>query len=138
MLHRDTLLTHNDHRRLRSLLNQGLSSDGGTTTHLAALRQRVRRARVVNPKEMPRNVVTMNSQVLLRNLDSGARFTCTLAYPGEARTSHHHVSVARPLGTAMLGKRVGQIIRRPSGTRDQRLRIQTVLYQPEAAGDMHL
>ncbi|MGB7160116.1 MAG: nucleoside diphosphate kinase regulator [Tepidisphaeraceae bacterium] len=138
MQHRDTLITHTDHRRLRSLVDHGLASEDGKTEHLAALRQRVGRARFVNPKEIPRNVVTMNSQVVLRNLDSGDRLTCTLAYPSEARTSRRHVSVARPLGTAMLGKRVGQIIRWPGGANDRRLRIQTVLYQPEAAGDMHL
>ena len=105
---------------------------------MSALRQRLRGARVVNPSRIPPNVVTMNSQVVLRNVDSGGRMTCTLAYPSEARASSRHVSVTRPLGTAMLGKRVGQIIRWPGGARDRRLRIQSVPYQPEAAGDMNL
>jgi regulator of nucleoside diphosphate kinase len=61
-----------------------------------------------------------------------------LAYPSEARLSPRSVSVTRPLGTAMLGKRVGQVIRWPGGARDRRLRIQQVLYQPEAAGAVDL
>ena len=88
--------------------------------------------------DVPANVVTMNSLVVLRNLDSGDRLTCRLVYPCEARQSPRNVCVSRPLGTAILGKRVGQVIRWPGGTRDRRMRIQQVLYQPEAAGDFHL
>ena len=138
MQHSNTLLTHGDHRRLRSLVDQRLSSKEGELANMAALRQRLRGARVVDPSQIPRNVVTMNSHVVLRNLDSGDRLSCRLAYPHEARQSPRNVSVSRPLGTAMLGKRVGQVIRWPSGTRDRRMRIQQVLYQPEAAGDLYL
>jgi regulator of nucleoside diphosphate kinase len=134
----NTLITHEDHRRLRSLVDRRLAWDDTELSSIAALGQRLRGARVVSPSQIPRNVVTMNSQVVLRNLDSGDRLTCTLAYPSEGRASPRHVSVTRPLGTAMLGKRVGQIIRWPGGVRDRRLRIQSVPYQPEAAGDTNL
>jgi regulator of nucleoside diphosphate kinase len=80
----------------------------------------------------------MNSLVVLRNLDCGDRLTCRLAYPSQARRSPHNVSVSRPLGTAILGKRVGQVVRWRAGMRERRMRIQQVLYQPEAAGDFHL
>lgn len=131
-----TLVTRGDHRRLRSLVDQRLSPKDRDIAD--ALGRRLRRARVVESSRIPRNVVTMNSRVVVRNLESGGRMTCTLAYPGEARASPYHVSVTRPLGTAMLGKRVGQIIRWPGGARERRLRIQSVPYQPEAAGDLHL
>jgi regulator of nucleoside diphosphate kinase len=134
----DTLITDTDHRRLRRLLNRGRSRDDLGTQHSASLRRRLRTSRVVAPKDVPANVVTMNSLVVLRNLDSGDRLTCRLAYPSEARLSARNVCVTRPLGTAMLGKRVGEIIRWPSGTKDRRLRIQEVIYQPEAAGELHL
>ena len=137
MQHQGTMITHTDHRRLRSLVDHGLASEDRKTEHLAALWQRVRRARLVDPTEIPRNVVTMNSQVVLRSLESGDRLTCTLAYPSEARASGRHVPVTRPLGAAMLGKRVGQIIRWPTGARERRLRIQSVPYQPEAAGELN-
>jgi regulator of nucleoside diphosphate kinase len=133
-----TLITHPDHRRLRSLVRQRLRTKDQDLANIAGLRQRLRGARVVNPDQIPRNVVTMNSHVVLRNLDSGDRFTCTLAYPGETRASRRRVSVTRPLGGALLGQRVGQIIRWAGGARERRLRIQAVPYQPEAAGDLNL
>ena len=138
MHHDDTLITDIDHRRLRSFLQDAAVTDDSKTGRLAPLHRRIRGARVVGPNDVPANLVTMNSLVVLRNLDSGDRLTCRLAYPHESRQSHRNVCVSRPLGTAMLGKRVGQIIRWPSGTRERRLRIQQVLYQPEAAGDLHL
>jgi regulator of nucleoside diphosphate kinase len=138
MQHQDTLITDIDQRRLRSYLRDAASRDELDSRRLASLHGRLRGARVVGPKDLPANVVTMNSLVVLRNLDSGDRLTCRLAYPYEARQSPQSVCVSRPLGTAMLGKRVGQVIRWPGGTRDRRMRIQQVLYQPEAAGDFHL
>jgi regulator of nucleoside diphosphate kinase len=133
-----TIMTDVDHRRLRRVLNQAARRGNLDAQQRAALRRPLRGARVVGPNDVPANVVTMNSLVVLRNLDSGDRLTCRLAYPHEARLSPHSVSVSRPLGVAMLGKHVGQVIRWPRGHTDRRLRIQQVLYQPEAAGDLHL
>jgi regulator of nucleoside diphosphate kinase len=73
----------------------------------------------------------MKSVVVLKDIDSGHRLTRTLAYPSEVQRFRNGVSVASPLGTEMLGKRVGQIIRWPRANGDRRLRIQTVIYQPE-------
>jgi regulator of nucleoside diphosphate kinase len=138
MQREQVLITDGDRRRLRACLNQITRADSETQRPLASLHRRVRSARIVGPKDVPANVITMNSLVVLRNLDSGGRLTCRLAYPSEARLSPRNVSVTRPLGTAMLGKRVGQVIRWPGGARDRRLRIQQVLYQPEAAGAVDL
>ena len=64
--------------------------------------------------------------------------TYTLVYPDEADINEGKLSVLAPLGTALLGMRVGDIVEfeAPAGTR--RLKIERVLYQPEAAGDLHL
>ena len=138
MQHEEPLITDIDQRRLRSYLRKVASRGESDAPRLGALHSRLRRARIVRPKRMPANVVTMNSLVVLRNLDSGDRLTCRLAYPYEARQSPRNVSVSRALGTAILGKRVGQVVRWPAGMRDRPMRIQQVLYQPEAAGDLHL
>jgi regulator of nucleoside diphosphate kinase len=138
MQHKETFITDLDQRRLRSYLADAAPGDERDAEHLDFLRRRLDCAQVVKPNEIPLNVVTMHSVVALRNLDSGDRLTCRLAYPHEARRSLNNLCVSRPLGTAVLGARVGQIIRWPSGRRDRRMRIQQVLYQPEAAGDFHL
>lgn len=136
MRKKHTLITNSDNRRLRSLLKKAAPS-GTNDGPLAGLQERMRSARVVGQKHIPRDVVTMNSVVVLRDLQSGHRFTYQLAYPNQAK-KFGSISVVRPVGTAILGSRVGEIISWPTGTSERRLRIQTILYQPEAAGDFHL
>ena len=49
-----------------------------------------------------------------------------------------HSFILAPLGTALLGYRIGDVVNwhMPGGTRQ--LRIDELIYQPEAAGDFHL
>jgi regulator of nucleoside diphosphate kinase len=91
------------------------------------------RAHLVASDEIPPDVVTMNSQVVLRDLDTGGEIVLTLVFPRDANVDQQRVSVLAPLGTAILGYRGGDIIewQMPGGTR--RLEVERVLYQPEAA-----
>lgn len=138
MQDQDTLITDADRRRLRSLVKRLRSSGRGRENQIASLTGRLRRAGTVSPKEIPRNVVTLNSRVALKDLDSRKRLLCTLADPHNVGVFGDRLSVAGPAGAALLGKRVGQIIHWTLGPRVRRFRIEQVLYQPEAAGDFHL
>jgi regulator of nucleoside diphosphate kinase len=92
----------------------------------------------VPASQVERRVVTMNSRVRLIDMETREKETYLLVYPDEADINEGKLSVLAPLGTAMLGARVGQIIevRAPVGLR--RLKVDRILYQPEAAGDYHL
>lgn len=138
MRNSDTLITHADHRRLRSLVARLRASGRARADHLAALTDRLRRSRAVNPADIPRNVVTLNSRVVLKDLDSGKRLTLTLADPHDVTLFGDRLSVAGPAGIALLGKRVGQIVHWTLGPKARRFRVEQVLYQPEAAGDERL
>ena len=72
------------------------------------------------------------------DLGRGEKFTCKLAYPAEADPVRPSVSVAAPLGTAMLGARVGQTIACWVGEAVRCVKVERIFYQPEAAGDFHL
>jgi regulator of nucleoside diphosphate kinase len=69
---------------------------------------------------------------------AGESETYTLVYPDEADILAGRLSVLAPLGIALLGARVGQVVEfdAPAGAR--RLKVEKVLYQPEGAGDFHL
>jgi regulator of nucleoside diphosphate kinase len=86
---------------------------------------------------MPPDVVTISSRVRVREPATGEAFVYTLVLPLEADFERGRISVLAPLGIAILGQRVGDMVevRAPGGVR--RLRIENVLYQPEAAGDFH-
>jgi regulator of nucleoside diphosphate kinase len=75
----------------------------------------------------------MNSTVRLRDLDTGEEETYTLVYPAQANVEENRISVLAPVGTAIIGYRVGDAVtwRVPGGR--VRLRVEEVLYQPERA-----
>jgi len=134
---RNIVITENDFDRLKHLVE----SPRYRTTHAAllmALEGELVRGDVVASDLVPRSVVTMHSRVRVRDLEDDEKDTYTLVYPDEADINEGKLSVLAPLGTALLGTRVGDVIEFdvPAGTR--RLKIERVLYQPEAAGDLHL
>src|SRR5688500_8282687 len=122
-------------------LNRLAQSRRYRTTHsalLADLKDELERGAVVAPSNVHRCVVTMNSRVRVRDLRTGETETYTLVYPEEADINQEKLSVLAPLGTALLCSRAGRTIEvnAPAGTR--RLKVERILYQPEAAGDYHL
>jgi regulator of nucleoside diphosphate kinase len=96
------------------------------------------RAVIVPAAEIPGDVITMNSRVRLLDLQDGSALEYTLVYPGDANFGEGKISVLAPIGAAMIGYKVGDEIEWevPAGRRN--LRVDAVLYQPEAAGDDHL
>jgi regulator of nucleoside diphosphate kinase len=105
---------------------------------LAVLRDELSGGTVIAPAQVPANVVTMRSRVRVRELPRGDAETYTLVYPDEADIARRRVSVLAPLGAALLGARAGSVIEvhAPAGLR--RLKVDRIVYQPEAAGDFHL
>lgn len=103
-----------------------------------ALEAELDRADVLDPQEMPANVVTMNSTVRFTLLESGKDQTLTLVYPKEADGSPDKVSVFAPVGTALLGLRVGDVFELPSPTgKAVTVKVDAITYQPESAGELH-
>lgn len=95
------------------------------------LRTELDRARIVEPEEMPADVVTMNSTVRFADEESGKEFKRTLCYPEEATGGADKVSILAPLGSALLGLSVGQRIDWPvPGGRMAHIRILEVVSQP--------
>ncbi|GLI39935.1 nucleoside diphosphate kinase regulator [Geobacter hydrogenophilus] len=131
-------ITEFDQTRLDELLDQVNTEDSRDSKHLRELEDELLRAEVVEPRDIPADVITMNSRVCLKDLDSGEELHYTLVFPGDARLEDNRISILAPVGTALLGYRVGDTItwKVPGGTR--RLKVKKILYQPEAAGDFHL
>jgi len=127
-------ITEADMRRLRPLID-GMKN---SRDDLRGLQAELMQARVVAPKDVPADVITMNSKARLRDLDTGEEMTYTLVFPDRANIEQGRISVVAPVGTAMLGHRVGDNFEWKVPAGEVRLRVQEVLYQPEAAGHYHL
>lgn len=121
-------LTQNDMDRLLKLVEE-------PGKRFEKLESELVRANVVPRERIPENVVTMNSRVIFENETTRERREVTLVYPGNADIDAGRISILVPVGTALLGLRVGQCIdwELPGGE-SQRYRIVEVPFQPEAAG----
>ncbi|NLC70133.1 MAG: nucleoside diphosphate kinase regulator [Desulfuromonadaceae bacterium] len=130
-------ITDFDLGRLENLLGKIDMSNSRDTRHLDELEFELGRAEIVDPKKIPADVITMNSRVKLLDLDSGEEKIYTLVFPHDADPKADKISILAPIGTALLGYRVGDTItwEVPGGTRQ--FRVVQILYQPEAAGDYH-
>jgi len=126
-------LTQNDLDRLTDLLEAYAVGSGGR--RFDKLEEELARAIVVSREQIPNDVVTMNSRVVFEDETTGDRRDVTLVYPRNADISAGKISILAPVGTALLGLRVGQSIdwEVPSGQK-RRYRVIDVPYQPEAAG----
>ena len=97
------------------------------------LEAELNRAIIVDTDKIPPDIVTMNSKVYLRDMDTGKDEFYQLVYPEDADIEQNKISILAPIGTAILGYKVGDVIewKVPAGVR--RLKIKKILYQPEAA-----
>ncbi|QLF92558.1 GNAT family N-acetyltransferase [Pseudomonas sp. ABC1] len=126
----DIYVTEIDKARLMGLLT--LEQDNS----IYELEHEIERAIVVDAQQVARNVITMNSRAILRLDDE--KVEVDLVYPQDADDSAGKLSVCSDIGTAILGYKEGDAIDWRVADRTSRIRIEKVLYQPEAAGDFHL
>ncbi len=135
---RTIYITDKDMARLEELLEIAGEYAARDNKHLEELSRELLKAEVVESTEIPANVVTMNSQVLLLDVDTNESKTYRLVFPRDADLEQNRISILAPIGTAMIGCRVGNVIRWNAPAGERRLKIARILYQPEAAGDYHL
>ena len=132
--HPPIIVSSLDYDRIEQLLESDLAHG---LPGVDALEQELRRASVVEPRDMPAGVVTMNSTVRFEDVKTGSQHALTLVYPKGAGAPDT-ISVLAPAGSALLGLSVGLSIAWPMpGGRTLELRILEVISQPEAEGQFH-
>lgn len=138
MIGRKIYITEYDMERLRKLLKIARGCSHYERDDLQELEAELDRGELVASRVVPRDVITMNSTVCLIDLDTTEEMTFTLVFPKDADIDQNKISILAPIGTAMLGYRLGDTIEWevPAGLR--RLKVKEIPYQPEAAGDYHL
>ena len=134
MRERKIFITDTDRDRLEKLLLGTRMWSSRDKEHLQALEEELDKAHTVGSRDIPGDVVTMRSQVRVKDMKSGREMDLSVVFPSEADSEQGKISVLAPVGTALLGYRVGDTIewKVPGGLR--RLKIERILYQPEAAG----
>lgn len=132
------IITDRDRCRLGNLLTRAERAATGTAHSRWDLEARIDDALPLPAERVSAQVVTMNSTLALVDLETGERWCVTLVYPEDQEWVPSSVSVLETLGRCLLGRSVGDVIEVPEGERVRRVLVASVLYQPEAAGDIHL
>ena len=131
-------ITEFDLERLKILIQDAQFTEHRKSEYLERLQIEIDRAEVVSPQDIPSSVITMNSTVCLVDLDTGEEEVYTLVFPENADLKQGKISVLAPIGTAMLGYEVGDIFEWEVPAGKRKLRVEKILYQPEAYGDYNL
>ena len=131
-------VTQVDHERLTRLIDSTRNVSTQDQAFLAKLRTELVRARIISSKRVKPDVATMNSTIMLRDLDNGELHEYQLVYPQDADPENNKLSILAPVGTALLGFSVGDTVEWPVPAGLRHLKIEEIIYQPEAAGDYTL
>ena len=120
------IISDRDERTLRSLLQDPQCANTAGAPNLERLTGELNRARIVPSSEMPEDVVSLGSTVELEDLDDGEVLSYTLTLPENADPGKGRISVLAPLGTGMLGFRVGDEFEWPVPDGTIRVRIRSL------------
>ncbi len=125
-------ITSHDKRLLEDLLAESEALRSQPRADLKAIAEELKRAVIVDPQQIPDDVITMNSRSELVDLDTGETLIFTLVFPSQANIEAGKISVLAPIGEGMLGYRVNDEFewQVPGGIR--RMRVKQIHYQPEA------
>ena len=129
-------ITETDHERLGNLIK--LVRDQNDRPHFAyadKLEEELEFAEVVPPEKIPPDIVTMRSKVKLEDLDTGEESSYTIVFPTEANFDEGKISILAPIATALLGNKLGSTVEFEAPSRRRRVKIESILYQPEAVGN---
>ncbi|RNF86407.1 nucleoside diphosphate kinase regulator [Lysobacter psychrotolerans] len=128
------LVSRLDCERIEALLEKPSTRDIDTK----ALQAELARAEIVEPAQMPADVIAMNSTARFRDETSGEEHELTLVFPHETDGSAEKVSILAPVGSALLGLRAGATIAWPvPGGRTIQLRVLSIRHRPVTAGATH-
>jgi regulator of nucleoside diphosphate kinase len=127
-----------DYARIRKCINHAKQFKSISAPEADKLMHELDAAKIVEPEAIPADVITMNSIARLSFLNTKKQVEFQIVYPEQANIKENKISIFSPIATALIGYKVADIIEWmvPAGL--THIRIDEILYQPEAAGDYSL
>lgn len=131
-------LSRLDYTRIIKCINDAKSLRTINADEADMLMDELNSAMIVEPQEIPVDVVTMNSVVKISFMNTNKQVQFRIVYPDQANIKENKISIFSPVATALIGYKVSDEIDWlvPSGM--TRIKIDEIIYQPEAAGDYNL
>ncbi len=132
------IISRLDYARIKKCISDARQANTISKSEAEKLGEELESAKIVEPREIPSDVVTMNSVVKLSFLNNDKLVQLQIVYPDQANLKQNKISILSPIATALIGYKVNDEIDWvvPAGL--TRIRIDEITYQPEAAGDYDL
>ena len=127
------LLNREDRDRVRRFISLHEARLAREEEALALLSARLERGQLIDAVDLPSDVVTLHSQVRMRDADSGRLYVTTVTLPMEGKSTRAASLLRAYPRVALLGARVGDDIVWRSAGRLRRARIEQILFQPESS-----
>lgn len=77
---------------------------------ILTLEKKLRNARVINASEVPDDTVSLGVMVKLKDMDQGEEFQYEIVGSMEADPTENRISNESPVGKAIMGRRVGEMV----------------------------
>lgn len=133
-MNKQIYVTDFDMKRFKWLISNALKFDEKYKTQIGELEEELKIAVIVDPKDIPGDVITMNSKFRITIPETGEEKEYTLVFPFDEDKKQNKLSVIDPLGIAVIGYKAGDFaeLKNPQGKRE--IKIEEILYQPEREG----
>jgi regulator of nucleoside diphosphate kinase len=133
----DICVTRHDYERIIKLIEDPLSQKSLALIKESFIKD-LKKARKVDPEKIPADCITMNSTFTLTDIGTSQKMTITLVFPKDENIKKGKVSVLSPEGSAVLGVRVGSVIKWKSAQSEKYYQVSKILFQPESSGQFNL
>lgn len=128
------VMTELDHVRIYNLLTRQFGS--ATAPQAEELGDIIDNADLVRAQEIAPDIVTMYTKLRIADAGGANERSITLCYPPDADAVQGLISVLSPIGTSLLGLRVGEVARwRGADGKESSVEVRAIEFQPEASGD---
>ncbi len=128
---RKIYITEKDKSKLKSLFTSTIGFRSRDLKTVKDLLNELDRAEVID-EDTIKSVVAMNSTVIVEDLKTKKIYTYAIVYPENANSEKNKISILAPIGTALLGYTIGDIVEWEVPAGKRRLRVKKIL-QPESA-----
>lgn len=135
---KEIIINSLDATRIRQRISRIKNGKAYSVNDIQRLVGELNRAKQTDPGQIPADVITMHSIVKIKYISNDKTFTMQLVYPEEANIRENKISIFAPIAMALLGYKKGEIINWLTPGGKIKIKIEDILYQPEAAGDFHL
>jgi regulator of nucleoside diphosphate kinase len=137
-MERESLIMNKmDHIRINKCIRDAIVQKTMNKFEIERIKLELEKARIVEPHEVPNNIVTMNSVVKISFPDVKKQVQLKIVYPHDANISDWKISIFSPIANALLGCKVGDTIEWFVPAGGTTIKIDEIIYQPEASGNFN-